>query len=1154
MAAHRIRFQRRRRQMSNHHNSREQTLLKEFWESVEPYFDVRNLTLNGGQLLRHTELTTQLVEIPALGRRYHDVWREEDEEIKGTLANANSARSGRVTARNANEATASPAASPLPAASPSPASPPAVPRIPGASPTPTAAWGGADGGDEAETEVQGGDANFFAQEGRERLQGFLQRDPLARPTDADELAHMESVASKPHTAAVTVLAMVGSTAIKIDQPKDESAPYDPDAREPFDRHSYYFPAAHHKQWTPPVLKRQESKEVELSLEQAAELVFAQATPAHAKFLTGADKRNNKQHKGHAGAHVSAANAASAPSAAAAAADSNASQPADDDQKSSAVKPFKIKIERDVAAALFGSSAMDTSESPSAAAAAASIPKDSSSAAPATHSAPAAVAAASTPSPSPSPLPSPTPSPIDSKSSTSAMSDVSESEMEDEADAPPASSAAAAAAIAASERESSPRKAGKKPRGSSAGKVPHSAASASSAAAAAAATSSGAHPVTGGKAPRAGATGGKAPRVKGKGADRKKPKHGGKKPKNRSGDDDDDGDSGGGDSSSDEGASGSEDEESMTLSEEEDLRAEEEELEAEAEEEKEVAQAHSEGHGLGAGKGPTAHIPAAGHSSLGLSGTGGGGSAAGGKQPAGKKPRGSGPVTSDRVFSFGPRLNDDVADEEEAKVEPLEDSIVQLAPPFFDLRSLDLASWKETGIKLPRPRFIKLQHQSIVENFPFLGVINPALLASSCHYSQPPLLYNSLSMQLVEMNMNVRGGAGSAEDDDAQTDDRDQMESLVSIQHKLHALHAELDIVEVQPQQSLADLLPPPPPSPEELAAQAAAEAAAAEERETEAARAKEKADREAKSLYGTKFSTTASSRRSRGAGKMDEVKSEGAAAAATSGAAAAAAAASPASADVIELDTAAGFSSKQLALPLNPSSMQLASLSIRPAYDDEVSAELWLLQRQYFSQVNHNNYVRSYLSERAHDSGDWKLNLAQIEQKEKQDKDTLELYEESFLLSMARAQRESRRAKFELSEAGQIRNIKRWEATQLRNQRHIQRLMKQMLVEVERRDKRRQVDERRSASAAQRAAKRERRAALEAQWKTRKDQEIYRKCENSLDAIIKQIERTVEGKVPINHRRKDPNAPPRPRKKKKEGGQTDYQQRKHTHAQKYGHD
>ena len=89
-----------------------------------------------------------------------------------------------------------------------------------------------------------------------------------------------------------------------------------------------------------------------------------------------------------------------------------------------------------------------------------------------------------------------------------------------------------------------------------------------------------------------------------------------------------------------------------------------------------------------------------------------------------------------------------------------------------------------------------------------------------------------------------------------------------------------------------------------------------------------------------------------------------------------------------------------------------------------------------------------------------------------------------------------------------------------------------MLGEVERREKKREVNARRSASAAQRAAKRDRRAQLEAQWKTRKDQEMYRKCENTLDSIIKQIERAVEGKAPHRRRERDPNRPVKPRKKK----------------------
>lgn len=563
------------------------------------------------------------------------------------------------------------------------------------------------------------------------------------------------------------------------------------------------------------------------------------------------------------------------------------------------------------------------------------------------------------------------------------------------------------------------------------------------------------------------------------------------------------------SSSSSGDSDDDDEEDrgMTISEEEDLREEESDLEAEG-----LKQEHEGESGHGAGKTPASHLHVAAQPA--------------GKQPAGKQPRGSGPVTSDRVFSMAPRRNDDVADEEEKVEAPLEDNLVVLPTPFFDLRSLDLSTWKETGIKLPRARFFKLQHQHIVENFPFFGVVNPALLASSCHYSQPPLLYNSQTMQLVEMNMRV-----GADDEKGADESEEQMETLASIQSKLQALNADLEIVEVRPQEDLAALLPPPPPSAEELAQQAAEQAAvdekkaaAEEKKEAEAARAKEEELKRSQNLYSSKFNTTSSSRRSRGAGKDDG--------------AAAAAAAAPSS-DVIELDTSTGLSSSaaaSLSLPLHPSPMQLASLSIQPAYDDEVSAELWLLQRQLLSQTNHNNYVRNYLYTRAHESGDWKVNLAQIEQKEKQDKDVGDLYEESFFLHMARSQRESRRAKFEQSEAGQIRNIKRSHRTHERNQRHIQRLMKSMLIEVERRDKKRLVNERRSASAAQRAAKRDRRALLEKQWKTRKEQENYRKCEKSLDSIIKQIEKAVEGKASTSHRKqRDPNKPPRPRKKKEKG-------------------
>ena len=657
-----------------------------------------------------------------------------------------------------------------------------------------------------------------------------------------------------------------------------------------------------------------------------------------------------------------------------------------------------------------------------------------------------------------------------------------------------------------------------------GKAPLSAAPASSAAAAAAsaASASSAHPVTSGKAPRASgaknrsrSTGAKAPRAKGKKEGeggklkKEKPSKSVKIKKERGSDDEEEEEADASSSSSGDSEDDDDDDRGMTISEEEDLREEESDLEAEG-----LKQEQGKESGHGAGKTPASHLHVAAQTS---------------KQPAGKQPRGSGPVTSDRVFSMAPRRNDEVAAEEEEKVEaPLDDNLVQLPTPFFDLRSLDLSTWKETGIKLPRARFFKLQHQHIVENFPFFGVVNPALLASSCHYSQPPLLYNSQTMQLVEMNMRV-----GADEEKGADESEEQTETLASIQSKLQSLNADMEIVEVRPQEDLAALLPPPPPSAEEIAQQAAEQAAAEEKKtaaeekkEADAARAKEEELKRSQNLYSSKFNTTSSSRRSRGAGKEE-------------GAAAAAAAASSSSSDVIELDTSAGLSSSaaaSLSLPLHPSPMQLASLSIEPAYDDEVSAELWLLQRQLLSQTNHNNYVRNYLSTRAHESGDWKVNLAQIEQKEKQDKDVGDLYEESFFLHMARSQRESRRAKFEQSEAGQIRNIKRSHRTHERNQRHIQRLMKSMLIEVERREKKRLVNERRSASAAQRAAKRDRRALLEKQWKTRKEQENYRKCEKSLDSIIKQIEKAVEGKVSINHRKpRDPNKPPRPRKKKEKG-------------------
>jgi len=109
-----------------------------------------------------------------------------------------------------------------------------------------------------------------------------------------------------------------------------------------------------------------------------------------------------------------------------------------------------------------------------------------------------------------------------------------------------------------------------------------------------------------------------------------------------------------------------------------------------------------------------------------------------------------------------------------------------------------------------------------------------------------------------------------------------------------------------------------------------------------------------------------------------------------------------------------------------------------------------------------------------------------------------------------------------------------FQRAQERNYRHIQRLMKHMLGVVERNDKKREVNARRAASAAQRAAKRDRRALLEASWKSRKEQEIYRRCEMTLDGLIKQIERAVEGKVSKKRHVRDPNKPPKEKKKKKE--------------------
>ena len=1105
-----MKFQRRRRMMSNQHNPKELAILNEFWASVDNYFNNRFLTLHGAELLRKTELTRELVSIPTLGRKYTEVWAQEDEE-----ARANSSRSGRVTARNANE---------LPVSSPMPS--PASPQTPASSPLPSSAASiaAAEAFWASDDEV-GADAESFAEEGKERLHAHLKRYPEAAALlSAEEIADLERLASKPHTAAITILAMIGSTAVKSEKKEEPSLIFDPDAKEPFDRHSFFFPAAHANSdvWAPPVAKRTENAPtVELSLDAAAEQVFKKATPAQARFLTGADKDKKKALNNNA-THIKASSpetvaAAAAPAAAAAAAASSSDVLMTDDATpaaaaSAAQAKSKAKNKADAASASPLSSAPILIRLPSPAKLAA-MPLPSPSPSPPAASANASASSQSSPLPSQSPSSSVSYSPLSSPPPASASTAVPMDLGDDDAPAPsPSASPVAPAPPQPAEREvGSPSKrgttGGKKPRSAApaaaaaaapstaassavgtvsdadeadmddedaprvrstvSGKAPHSAAASSSSSAAGA---SAPHAPTGGKVPRnrGGAAGasssasssakpaaGKAPRAKG---DQVKLK------KRSKGSDDDE--------SSGEGSE-EDDEKGMTLSEEEDMR---EELEDAADAAEAAPPAAADAGGHGAGK--TAAAQAASAASAAGAGTG--------KQPRGS----SGPVTSDRVFSMAPRRNDDVAVEEEVKTEPVEDNLMQLATPFFDLRSLDLTSWRETGMVMPHPKLFKMQHEAIVDELPFVNKTMPALLASSCHYSQPPLLYNSQTLQL--------------QDADEADESKDSIETLSSVQAKLVALQAEMDIVEIKPQEDIGAMLPtlkPAPPTQAEIQAQQAA-ALEAEKLQAEQARVKkEEEEKAAANLYGSKFSTTAAARRSRGA--PTEKKDQ-------------AAAASASSLNVIELDTSDALASAAS-----------VSLSLAPTYDDEVSAELWLVQRQFVSQANHNNFVRGYLWDRAHASGDWKVNVAQIEHKEKQDHDTEELYEESFFLQAARDQREQRKQRADMTEAGQIRNIKKWERTQERNARHIQRLMKSMIVEVERRDKKRAVNDRRSQSAAQRAAKRDRRAALEASWKSRKDQEIYRRCENSLDQIIKQIERAVEGKVSKSHHKKakDPNAP-----------------------------
>lgn len=374
------------------------------------------------------------------------------------------------------------------------------------------------------------------------------------------------------------------------------------------------------------------------------------------------------------------------------------------------------------------------------------------------------------------------------------------------------------------------------------------------------------------------------------------------------------------------------------------------------------------------------------------------------------------------------------------------------------------------------------------------------------------------MQLIDMNMRNEIVDGDKEESTTGTvGDEDILETLASIQQKLSALHASFDIVEVTRQQDLAQFFP----SESSIKEAELRQFTEADEALTSPIASEIEVKKESESIYANHFLTTSSSRRGR-APRNEQIEK------ATSSTEEKTSTSSP---NITSL-TSPISQTESAFIPISPSPQLLASLAVPAEYDDEVSAELWLLQRQYFIQVNHNNYMRSYLEGRARASGDWKVSAAQIEHKEKQDKDTLDLYEESFLLSMARQQRATRRAKYELSEAGQIRNIKQWEEKQQRCQRHIQRLMKSMLAEVERRDKKRQVDERRHASAAQREAKRLRRQEQEAQWKNRREAEIHRRCENAIEHIIRTIEREQEPK-PISHKKqRDPNAPPKERKKK----------------------
>lgn len=1046
-------------------------MINEFWEQhVNPYFDVQRITEHGEELLRPTAFTRDILDIPSLGPHYSHVWSAADEDHA-----QHTARSARVNNRATNDPSAA-----SPSLTPAPAPVTAIPPP---------------------SEVTSDAIGCFAAEGCERLHRFIQRtgtDSMSK----EELSEMERIASQPHTAAVSVLAYISST-IHSDSPDPTAAAAvtDPDAKVPFDRTAYFFPSGPRAPWSPPagVLRRAPSSAPDdrATLDATAEHVFAAATPAESRFLTGAHKEKHAQaiHNNN----------------------------------------NKSKAHTSKKSALVETTAADDGEA---------------------H---AEAATSSEPTPAPQDTPAPTdlpPPPLKPDSSTHQDADYREDHRAASSDEPAgvdrqdqvkpepaetknhadhndgeddeddggdddndavlkqedgerdsALALSAPDAVSSSSDGASDSESDVEAGSSSAPAERTSQAAKQPRARGAAASTTAKAPKQAGKAPRP--TASKAPKQAGKAPRRSESREAAHHADSAA-------------SSSDSGdAIDSSDDESMTLSEEEDLRAEQEDIAAAAAEADSASHSQSHAHdgrsGLGAGKGPKSGVGLA-LAATSSSTHGQGKTPNGVPAPVGKQPRGtgsSGPATSERVFTMAPRRNDDLDDVESVQLEPIEEvdgDETTLPTPYFDLRAIDLMSAKEAGIRLPRPRLVKRHHQTIVENFPFVGVVHPALLAASCHYSQPPLLYNSHTMQLVEMNTR----ASAEEEKEEEESGADDALSPQMLQSKIHALHAEMEIVEVAQQQRLVDLLPPPLEGP------ASTDHLPTNDSSMTSSSPLAPAPLPAKeNIYEQQFSTLSSARRQRAA-RVDAAEKQAEASSRV-----------PSASPTPPTDAAA-----DAVLPLSASATQLASLSVAPSYDDEVSAELWLAQRSYFSQVNHNNFTRSYLSDRGHASGDWAVSMAQIDQKTKQDTDTLELYDESCLLAMARQQRESRRLKFALSEAGQLRNVVRTQRMEMRNARHVQRLLKSMLVEVERRDKKRIVDERRHELATAREAKRLRRQAQEAQWKSRREAELHRRCENAIEHIIKQIEREVEGVpavVRAPRKKRDPNEPKKPRIRKKKG-------------------